>query len=64
MKRFGLLLVVVTLGFMLIQCGGKEDQTASKAPEPAAEKVEAVATDAEPAAEMSYNLENGEAIYK
>lgn len=62
MKRFGLLLLVLTLGFMLIQCGGKEEQTASKAA--STSDVETMASTSEQPAAMSYNLENGESIYK
>jgi len=65
MKRLVLIITVLTLGLMLIQCGGgKEEQPAVKAepaplaePEPVAEPVAEMAA-------MEYDLANGEAIYK
>lgn len=60
MKRFGLIFLVLSLGLMLIQCGGGKEEPAAKAepapvakPEPAAEM-----------AEMTFDLANGEAVYK
>lgn len=65
MKRFVLILTILALGLVLIQCGGgKEEQPAAKAePAPMAEPEPAAAADAE-MAEMTYDLANGEAIYK
>ena len=65
MKRFGLILVALSLGLTLIQCGGgKEEQPSPKATTtpkaaPVAEAEVAVAT-----GEMTYDLANGEAVYK
>lgn len=65
MKRFGVMLVILALGLVIIQCGGeKEEQAAAKAPaaSEAAPAAEAEATAV--SGEMSYDLANGEAIYK
>ena len=65
MKQIGLILVILTMGIMLIQCGGEKEEPMAKAPEkPAAtDAVEASGT-SDAMAEMSYDLDNGEAIYK
>lgn len=65
MKRFGLMLVVLSLGLTLIQCGGgKEEQPAAKATPPAAATPVAEAEVAAATGEITYDLANGEAVYK
>ncbi len=66
MKRFGIILVVLTLGLMLIQCGGEkaEQPTAEPAKAAPADAVEVMAAGGEASTEMSYDLANGEAVYK
>ena len=63
MKRFGMIVMMLVLGTMLIQCGGKEEPVAKAAPAvketPMAKPVTAETADA-----MSYDLANGEAVYK
>ena len=65
MKRFGLIILVLALGSMLIQCGGEKEAPAAKPAAPA--KAEEPAAPATPEAEMAaltYDLGNGEAVYK
>lgn len=63
MKRFGLIVVALSLGLMLIQCGGaKEEKPAAKAE--AAAETAPVAEATAATGEMTYDLANGEAIYK
>lgn len=68
MKRFGIILVALSLGLMLIQCGGgKEEQPAAKAEVAKAAPVQQAETELagnEQAVAMSYDLANGEAVYK
>jgi len=60
MKRFGMILVILSLGVVLIQCGGeKAEPAAAAADETPVAKPEAVET-----AEITYDLANGEAVYK
>jgi cytochrome c5 len=65
MKRFGLIMVALSLGLVLIQCGGgKEEKASSETATPA--KIEPV-SDVQAAVasgELTYDLANGEAVYK
>lgn len=65
MKRFGLIMVALSLGLMLIQCGGgKEEQSTAKA-SASTETIGVAETEAGVATgEMTYDLVNGEAVYK
>jgi len=68
MKRFLLVLMMMSVGLMFIQCGGGEKEEpmaktpapAESTPEPAAETPAA----SEMSAAMGYDLANGEAVYK
>ena len=63
MKRIVMIMVVLSLGLMLIQCGGgKDDQPAAKAAAPAETKTMNEA--ATSSIQMTYDLANGEAVYK
>ncbi len=63
MRRIVLMLMVLSLGLMLIQCGGgKEEQPAAEGDVPA--EAKAVEKASAETSSMTYDLANGEAIYK
>jgi len=65
MKRIVSILVVISLGVFLIACGGDKEEPVAKTDsmEKAAPVAEASAPETAPA-EYSYDLANGEAVYK
>ncbi|MCF7807116.1 MAG: c-type cytochrome [Candidatus Marinimicrobia bacterium] len=64
MKRLGLMILALSLGLLVIQCGGGEKEKASaESAAPAAESA-APATESSMAADYEYDLANGEAVYK
>lgn len=65
MKRFGLILVILSLGLMLIQCGSKKEEQSSVKPAAPAETTPVAETEATAiTGEMAYDIANGEAVYK
>ncbi len=65
MKRFSVLIVALTLGVMLMQCGGgKDEQPTLKTIAPAQKSSTTTQTENVASPAIEYDLANGEAVYK